>query len=117
MTNPPNQSPSMPQSDRTTFTRFSSEFDGPRQYYVDDGSEVPIKSLEDSVATYKKSYDIEAGTTKGRWFKHDFKAYYDIHTQVAHIKSRRYWTGWLLTVGVCLGHKLTTWLGLTGRQS
>lgn len=28
--------------ERPIFTRFSSEFDGPRQYYLDTGEEVPI---------------------------------------------------------------------------
>lgn len=100
---------------RATFSRFSSEFDGIREYYLDDGTEVPLETIRDNTATNKPGYDIEVGG-KPWSFNFTFDIYYGINKRIAHYKLPVYSLGWLLAVLVCLVHKLTARLGRIGRQ-
>lgn len=90
---------------RATFTRFSSEYDGPRTYYVDTGEEVPIRFVE-SNENAKPLYDIEVGGKK--WsFNFTFDLYVDVHQRLAHFWFPSYWGGHILiALPVILAHKL-----------
>lgn len=66
------------------------------------------------------SYDIEIKDRSPNYPDrkyNEFHVYYGVHNQIAHFKTRSYLLGWFAAVGVCLGHRATTWLHLTGRQS
>lgn len=80
-------------NERKTFTRFSSEYDGMREYYLDDGSEVPIHFTEPK--EYIPEYDFETSSIKHWWFKNESVLYLDVHTEIARFRSRttvgKYW--------------------------
>lgn len=74
---------------------YGIEYNGSRNSIVehtnDDGSEVPIKPLEDNTMTHKPSYDIEVKDRSPNYPDrkyNEFHVYYDIHTQIAHLGSR-----------------------------
>lgn len=93
-------------ADRPTFTRFSSEYDGPRQYYLDDGSEVPVKPLDQNSEAYTPTYDVEVNG-KPWSFNFTFDVYVDIHKRIAHFWFPFYWGGqFFMILPIVKLHKL-----------
>lgn len=98
--------------ERTIITRFSSEWDGPRQFYLDTGEEVPIDSIKANVGRKPAAYDSEV-SGKPWSFSFTFDIYYNIHQRIARVWVPSYWFGvFFVQIPIIKLHKLGKRLGL-----
>lgn len=85
---------------------FSSENDMKPLYFDTEGNR--IAEVEHEPATRKPSYDIEVASKSPNYPErthNEFHVYYNIHTEIAHFKTRTYFLGYLKAIRKVLMHK------------
>jgi len=95
----------MSETQKIARVSYSSEHDG-ALYYDDNDNRIAV-GLEEPLP-YKPMYDVEVKDKTPNYpdrTDNEWHIYFDIHTEIAHFRTRYYLTGWIKALRKILLHK------------